>query len=137
MGGAGFEWGWERGGADAGDADGGGAVWRYVGAAEFVPKRGGFFATGDRAGKQGVIVLSAALPMIAEGSLLIKIDSPRYMCWAAVVFSSWREFENGGGKKWMYVAGLCAAAGMLFKPVLIALPVCVLIAARYDRPGRA
>ncbi|HVT80885.1 MAG TPA: glycosyltransferase family 39 protein, partial [Phycisphaerae bacterium] len=89
----------------------------------------------------GVIVLSAAVPMFAVGSLLITIDSPMYLCWAATVFCLWRAVEGAGGRcrgaKWMYAAGLCAAAGMLFKPVLIALPACVLIAACIDRKGGA
>jgi len=86
----------------------------------------------------GVIVLSAAVPMFAVGSLLITIDSPMYLCWAATAFCLWRAVEGGGtggAAKWMYAAGVCAAAGMLFKPVLIALPVCAVIAAVADRKG--
>ena len=90
-----------------------------------------------------LILLSAAIPMFAVGSLLITIDSPMYLCWAATVYCLWRaveaaqsKIENGGGQKskitWLYAAGFSAAAGMLFKPVLIAIPIFALIAALKD-----
>ncbi len=78
-----------------------------------------------------VIALSAAVPMFAVGSLLITIDSPMYLCWAATVYCLWRAVE-APGPRWMYLAGLACAAGMLFKPVLIALPLCALVGAWGD-----
>ncbi len=87
-----------------------------------------------------VIVLSAAVPMFAVGSLLITIDSPMYLCWAATVYCLWRAVEETANRakpcaKWMIAAGFCAALGMLFKPVLLVLPACTLIAAIGDRRG--
>ncbi len=101
-----------------------------------------------------VIVLSAAVPMFAVGSLLITIDSPMYLCWAATVYCLWRAVEKNSKPKtqnskretgaesdhwplttehsWLYAAGFCAAAGMLFKPVGIILPICCAIAALAD-----
>ena len=88
-----------------------------------------------------VILLSAAVPMFAVGSLLITIDSPMYLCWAATVFCLWRAVEansparigaSKGAAGWLYAAGICSAAGMLFKPVLIAIPICAAFACAYD-----
>ncbi len=95
-----------------------------------------------------VTLLSAAVPMFAVGSLLITIDSPMYLCWAGSVFCLWRavEGENAkletrnaklcGGVGWLYAAGLVCGVGMLFKPVLIAVPICALIAAYADKTVR-
>jgi 4-amino-4-deoxy-L-arabinose transferase-like glycosyltransferase len=94
----------------------------------------------DRVGL-AVILLSAAVPMFVVGSLLITIDSPMYLCWAATVYCLWRvvsgQWSVAGGRKrggvfWLYAAGLCAAAGMMFKPVLIAIPLCAAVAAWGD-----
>jgi 4-amino-4-deoxy-L-arabinose transferase-like glycosyltransferase len=90
-----------------------------------------------------VILLSAAVPMFAVGSLLITIDAPMYLCWAASVYCLWRVVDPGhrgegivrsssASATWLYAAGLCCAAGMLFKPVLIAVPLCAVIAAIGD-----
>jgi 4-amino-4-deoxy-L-arabinose transferase-like glycosyltransferase len=91
-----------------------------------------------------VIVLSAAVPMFAVGSLLITIDAPMYLCWAGTVYCLWRAVErrgrmaggaevgSGGGSGWLWLAGLVCALGMLFKPVLIALPLCVLVGMAAD-----
>ena len=102
-----------------------------------------------------VILLSAAAPMFSVGSVLITIDSPMYLCWAATVYCLWRHVESSGQwpvvsgqraegttprttdheprtttpTRWLSAAALACAAGMLFKPVLIAIPLCVLIAA--------
>jgi len=95
----------------------------------------------DRVGL-AVILLSAAVPMFMVGSLLITIDSPMYLCWAAAVYCLWRAVEScqwpvvsgqrRGTMLWLYAAGLGAAAGMMFKPVLIAIPLCAAIAAWGD-----
>jgi 4-amino-4-deoxy-L-arabinose transferase-like glycosyltransferase len=95
----------------------------------------------DRVGL-AVIVLSAAVPMFAVGSLLITIDSPMYLCWAGVVVCLWRVVEENSklktqnakrlGVGWLYAAGVCGAVGMLFKPVLIALPLSVLVGMWWD-----
>ena len=95
-----------------------------------------------------VTLLSAAVPMFAVGSLLLTIDSPTYLCWAATVFCLWRSVEKSeirnpksemtdsrGGGGWIWLAGACCAIGMLFKPVLIALPIFAGIAAWADRRG--
>ncbi len=98
----------------------------------------------DNRAALAVILLSAAVPMFAVGSLLITIDAPMYLCWAASVYCLWRVVDPGvlqGGivaakrasTGWLYAAGVCCAVGMLFKPVLIAVPVCVVIAAWGDR----
>jgi len=83
-----------------------------------------------------VIVLSAAVPMFAIGSLLITIDSPMYLCWAATVYCLWSVVEKTKDErrktKWLYAAGVCAGVGMMFKPVLIAIPICAVIAAWGD-----
>ena len=88
-----------------------------------------------------VIVLSAAVPMFAVGSLLITIDSPMYLCWAASVYCLWRAVEENAKRKtqntkpwagWLYLAGAACAAGMLFKPVLIAVPICAALGAMFD-----
>jgi 4-amino-4-deoxy-L-arabinose transferase-like glycosyltransferase len=107
----------------------------------------------DRVGL-AAIVLSAAVPMFAVGSLLITIDSPMYLCWAGTVYCLWRvvsgqwSVASGEGKGdrgkgiggsggrgrvvWLYAAGVCAAAGMMFKPVLIAVPLCAAVGAWGD-----
>lgn len=111
----------------------------------------------DRAGL-AVLLLSAAVPMFTVGSLLITIDAPMYLCWAATVYCLWRFVEPSGqwpvvsGQNaergsptplttdhrplpplvWLYLAALAGAAGMLFKPVLIAIPACVLVAMALD-----
>jgi 4-amino-4-deoxy-L-arabinose transferase-like glycosyltransferase len=95
----------------------------------------------DRAGL-AVLLLSAAVPMFAVGSLLITIDSPMYLCWAATVYCLWRVVERENSERqspntkrgvgWLYAAGLCAAVGMLFKPVLIAVPLCAAVGAWGD-----
>ena len=83
-----------------------------------------------------VIVLSAAVPMFGVGALLITIDSPMYFCWALTVYCLWRHVETRGsggqwsvvsGQWWIYAAGGACAAGMMFKPVLIAIPACVAV----------
>ncbi len=84
-----------------------------------------------------VTLLSAAVPMFAVGSLLITIDSPMYLCWAASVYCLSRAVEahsltSKNRHGWLYAAGLACAAGMMFKPVLIALPACALVAALAD-----
>jgi 4-amino-4-deoxy-L-arabinose transferase-like glycosyltransferase len=86
-----------------------------------------------------VTALSAAVPMFAVGSLLITIDSPMYLAWAATVYCLWRTVENSALSTqhpalhpWMLLAGLACSIGMLFKPVLIALPLCALVAAYVD-----
>lgn len=81
-----------------------------------------------------VIVLSAAVPMFAIGSVLITIDSPMYLCWASTVYCIWLAIEKDK-KAWLLAAGFFAALGMLCKPVLIALPISAIIAALADRPG--
>jgi len=94
-------------------------------------------------GALAVILLSAAVPMFAVGSLLITIDAPMYLCWAGTVYCLWRCVENAKLKTqnanqrvtWLYAAGVCAGMGMLFKPVGIVLPVCCFIAALADREG--
>src|SRR6185369_2110297 len=48
----------------------------------------------DRAGL-AVVVLSAAVPMFAVGSVLITIDSPMYFCWAGTVYCLWRFLGEG------------------------------------------
>jgi len=118
----------------------------------------------DRAGL-AVIVVGAAVPMFAVGSLLITIDSPMYLCWAATVYCLWRHVEASGQSsppqvvsdqtgvgemsslttdhrplttvRWLYLAGLAASCGMLFKPVLIAIPICVALAAKFSPQMRA
>ena len=96
----------------------------------------------DRAGL-AVILLSAAVPMFAVGSLLITIDAPMYLCWSASVYCLWRAIDPGkvtaGVERsdarsawWLHGAGICCAAGMMFKPVLIALPLCAMVAAWGD-----
>ncbi len=90
-----------------------------------------------------VIVLSAAVPMFAIGSLLITIDSPMYLCWGASVYCLWRAVEENAKREtqsvkswrrafWLYAAGVACALGMMFKPVLIAVPICVVVAAAAD-----
>jgi 4-amino-4-deoxy-L-arabinose transferase-like glycosyltransferase len=101
-----------------------------------------------------VTALSAAVPMFAVGSLLITIDSPMYLAWAATLYCLWRVVESSGqssvasgqnpepsslttdhwrlATRWMIAAGLACSIGMLFKPVLIALPLCALVAAYVD-----
>ncbi len=89
-----------------------------------------------------VIALSAAVPMFAVGSLLITIDSPMYLCWAATVYCLWRCIEKNaecnmrhakrGGVGWLYLAGAACGLGMLFKPVLIAIPICAALGAWKD-----
>lgn len=84
-----------------------------------------------------VILLSAAVPMFSVGSLLITIDSPMYLAWAASVFCLWRaveatENDNRANIPWLYLAALAAALGMLFKPVLIAIPICALLGSLFD-----
>ncbi|HVS70015.1 MAG TPA: glycosyltransferase family 39 protein [Phycisphaerae bacterium] len=84
-----------------------------------------------------VILLSAAVPMFAVGSLLITIDSPMYLGWAATIYCLWRTIDTPRhAARWMLLAGFACAAGMLFKPVLIAIPLCALIAAAWDRHAR-
>ena len=92
----------------------------------------------DRVGLTALL-LSAAVPMFAVGSLLITIDSPMYLCWAATVYCLWRAVETtsdstrfGRGVVWLYGAGICAAIGMLFKPVLIAIPLSAALGAWVD-----
>lgn len=76
-----------------------------------------------------VTALSAAVPMFVVGALLITIDSPMYLCWAASVYCLWRHIERPGTVRWLYAAGAAAGLGMLFKPVLIAVPLCAAVAA--------
>jgi 4-amino-4-deoxy-L-arabinose transferase-like glycosyltransferase len=81
----------------------------------------------DRAALAGTL-LSAAVPMFAVGSLLITIDSPMYLCWAGTIYALWRTVEdnaqfNRPSVAWLYVAGFACALGMLFKPVLMAIPL--------------
>jgi len=108
-----------------------------------------------------VICLSAAVPMFAVGSLLITIDAPMYLCWSITVYCLWRYVERfsifdfrfsilenpqskienrkyGGGAKivWLYLAAFACAVGMLFKPVLIAIPLCVLVGCYLDEQIR-
>ncbi len=92
----------------------------------------------DRVGL-AVLLLSAAVPMFAVGSLLITIDSPMYLCWAGTVYCLWSVVsgQGSGGRGrgrvfWLYAAGVCAAAGMMFKPVLIALPLCAAVGMWWD-----
>jgi 4-amino-4-deoxy-L-arabinose transferase-like glycosyltransferase len=91
----------------------------------------------DRVGLAAVL-LSAAVPMFAVGSLLITIDSPMYLCWAATVYCLWRAVEANDNARgwgvggWLYAAGFCAALGMLFKPVLIAIPLSAAVGAWAD-----
>ncbi|MCL2639574.1 MAG: glycosyltransferase family 39 protein [Phycisphaerales bacterium] len=99
-----------------------------------------------------VICLSAAVPMFAIGSMLITIDSPMYLCWAVSVYCLWRHVEgfsifdfrfssSGPESKienrkskivWLYLAAVACAVGMLFKPVLIAIPLCVIVGCWLD-----
>ncbi len=94
----------------------------------------------DRAGLM-VIVLSAAMPVFAVGSLLITIDSPMYCCWALAVLCTWLAVEpraeewsqtadwSQARAGWLYAAGVLAGLGNLCKPILIALPPSIAIAA--------
>lgn len=84
----------------------------------------------DRAGL-AVVVLSGAVPMFVVGGLLITIDSPMYMCWTLTLWALWRYVEPRN-VSWLYLAALFCALGMLFKPVLIALPMCAALAAWLD-----
>ena len=91
----------------------------------------------DNRAALAVIALSAAVPMFAVGTLLITIDSPMYLSWAASVYCLWRaveatEADNTRSPHWLYGAALAAGLGMLFKPVLIAIPLCAAIAAIFD-----
>ena len=91
-----------------------------------------------------VTVLSAAAPMFVVGALLLTIDAPMYCCWALATYCLWRYVEAGleaplgpprlrrrasEGVGWLYLAGLLTGVGILFKPVLIALPLCAALAA--------
>ena len=82
-----------------------------------------------------VTVLSAAVPMFVVGALLITIDSPMFVCWAATLYCLWRAIEGAevptraAPACWLYAAGAAMGVGMLFKPVLIAIPLCELLAA--------
>ncbi len=92
----------------------------------------------DRAGLM-VLLLSAAVPMFSVGSLLITIDSPMYLCWGAAVYALWRFVEGSGVRgegsvRWLYLGAWATSMGMLFKPVLIAVPLCAGVAAWWD-PG--
>ena len=84
-----------------------------------------------------VIALSAGVPMFAVGSLLITIDAPMYFCWAAAVYCLWRRVESPSKPHWLYTAAFFIGLGMLFKPVLIAIPLCLLLAMRFDATIRA
>ena len=91
----------------------------------------------DNRAALAVILLSAAVPMFTVGTLLITIDSPMYLCWAASVYCLWRsvestEADDTRGPRWLYLAAVTAGIGMLFKPVLIAIPLCAIIGALFD-----
>jgi 4-amino-4-deoxy-L-arabinose transferase-like glycosyltransferase len=63
------------------------------------------------------------------------------MCWAGTVYCLWRAIEGADqtpqaagsksepGTAWLYAAGIGLGLGMLIKPVLIAIPACMLLAA--------
>ena len=84
------------------------------------------------------------MPMFAVSSLLMAIDSLIFAFAGRVRRlpvhgGGWKEVQNSKAKLETrnspacgFSCGFCCAAGMLFKPVLVALPVCALVGAYFD-----
>jgi 4-amino-4-deoxy-L-arabinose transferase-like glycosyltransferase len=94
------------------------------------------------------VALSSAAPMFVVGGLLITIDSPMYLCWTLSLYFLWRyldpypsPIENRKSKIEnplpLYLSALFACLGMLFKPLLIAFPLCALVAMLFNPVIRA
>ena len=73
----------------------------------------------------GVILLLASIPIYAVGSILITIDNPLMLFWAAYIFLVFTALSQDEGKYW-YGAGIVLGLGMLTKYTMLVMIPCIL-----------
>ncbi|MEI7767589.1 MAG: glycosyltransferase family 39 protein [Phycisphaerae bacterium] len=89
-----------------------------------------------------LMVINAAVPMFVVGAVLLTIDSPMFACWALASWALWRYVETPEQgewvrqPRWLYLSALAVAVGLLFKPLLIAFPLSVIVMAMASRTLR-
>jgi hypothetical protein len=71
-------------------------------------RRAGFFAA----------ALVQLIPLFQSTSLLLTIDMPYAACWALASWAAWRAFTTPA-PRWILLAGLAAALGLVFKHTML------------------
>lgn len=95
-------------------------------------------ASGDRRAGFFAAALVQLIPLFQSTSLLLTIDMPYAACWALASWAAWRACSTPA-PRWVFVAGLAAALGLVFKHTMLLWLPGLLTFAFLHRPflGRA
>jgi hypothetical protein len=75
-------------------------------------------ASGDRRAGFFAAALVQLIPLFQSTSLLMTIDMPYAACWAVASWAAWRAFATPA-PRWILLAGLAAATGLVFKHTML------------------
>jgi hypothetical protein len=91
-----------------------------------------------RNARLGLLVVAGGLifPVLAAGSLLMTIDAPLVSCWTWALVCGHRAIFGSSVRAWC-LAGVCVALGVLAKPTMVLLPLCVLLLLAFTPALRA